>query len=320
MIALPTMQSLLIEMTYNGTATSTGTGFVYAIGDIDFLITNRHNFTGKDNITGEQLSKNKPTPNQVKIHHHVRDHLFQFIEITEPILSEKEKPLWLEHPTYGAKLDLVALPLTKLENVEIYSMHIYDGIPKLLLSPSEPVSIIGYPFGLRPGGISPVWVTGFIASELDIDYEDLPMFLVDCLATRSISARIFCFPSLMVRSKNGRIFSTIAACGAVTRTSCSTFRPTRRRVRSMLPTRSPLCLAGYSPGFDGVPDFFCRFAVNWRSSSLAPALPTSSAMLTSLTMIEFSHCLLMIHPTTASRPFGLSMRACNRLGIEYDHP
>jgi len=61
-------------------------------------------------------------------------------------------------------------------------MHPYDvtgSAPALKAGPSDGVSIVGFPFGLRGGGLLAIWTRGFIASEPDVDLNDLPLFLVD---------------------------------------------------------------------------------------------------------------------------------------------
>ena len=50
-----------------------------------------------------------------------------------------------------------------------------------------PVSIIGYPLGITAHGVFPVWKTGHIASEPEIDYQDLPMFLIDATTRGGMS-------------------------------------------------------------------------------------------------------------------------------------
>jgi hypothetical protein len=42
------------------------------------------------------------------------------------------------------------------------------------------VSVIGFPFGITAGGGLAIWATGFVASEPDLDYGKLPVFLIDC--------------------------------------------------------------------------------------------------------------------------------------------
>jgi hypothetical protein len=54
------------------------------------------------------------------------------------------------------------------------------GGPPIAVNPADPVSVVGFPFGLQAGGSLAVWATGFMASEPDIDFNNLPTFLVDC--------------------------------------------------------------------------------------------------------------------------------------------
>jgi hypothetical protein len=52
--------------------------------------------------------------------------------------------------------------------------------PEMFLAPSDVVSVVGFPFGLRGGGSFAVWATGFIASEPSVDFNGRPIFLIDC--------------------------------------------------------------------------------------------------------------------------------------------
>jgi hypothetical protein len=50
-----------------------------------------------------------------------------------------------------------------------------------------PVSIIGFPFGLSTAGAWPIWKTGHIASDPDLDYDDRPAFLIDATTRAGMS-------------------------------------------------------------------------------------------------------------------------------------
>lgn len=179
-ILKPSIQSLFIEIQYNGVGISTGTGFVYSQGNKHYLITNRHNVTGRHQVTNAQLSPNAPSPNQLLILHNQKNKLGNWIPRTEPIRDSDDSPLWFEHPTHGPKIDCVAVRLTQLDDVELYPYNEYDNHPKALIGPADTVSVIGFPFGIMAGGACAVWATGFIASEPSIDLDDLPLMLIDC--------------------------------------------------------------------------------------------------------------------------------------------
>ena len=73
----------------------------------------------------------------------------------------------------------MALPLLSLDDVDL---HPYDpgNVADIRVGPADAVSVIGFPFGIAAGGAFGVWATGFLASEPDIDFADLPIQLVDC--------------------------------------------------------------------------------------------------------------------------------------------
>lgn len=68
-IRKPSVQSLYIEMSIDGTKLSSGTAFVVDTAKGPHLITNRHNVTGRDQNTGQPLSPTAGIPNQINIWH-----------------------------------------------------------------------------------------------------------------------------------------------------------------------------------------------------------------------------------------------------------
>jgi hypothetical protein len=80
----------------------------------------------------------------------------------------------------GAKADFVALPLADLNDVELYPYDTANPGPAIFVGPADVVSVIGFPFGITAGGACGVWATGFLASEPEVDYNALPVVLVDC--------------------------------------------------------------------------------------------------------------------------------------------
>jgi len=175
-ILLPSIQSLHIEMRAYGNPLATGTGFVMNSSKGPVLITNRHNFTGQNNVTGEYMNPNGYIPNEFCITYNKRNSL-HFIQKIEPILDDFE-PLWIEHPTWGKTADFGALLLKNLDDVQL---HPYDEATetKIKVSPSDTISVVGFPFGLSGGGLA-IWSTGFMATEHFVNYENHPKFLIDC--------------------------------------------------------------------------------------------------------------------------------------------
>ncbi|MGQ0430352.1 MAG: trypsin-like peptidase domain-containing protein [Gammaproteobacteria bacterium] len=173
------VQSLMIHPSYDGTRLMTGTGFVVMSARGPVLITNRHNVTGRHQVTGKPLLSNGGLPNELEIWHNDTRGLGNWQKHREP-LYDGETPRWIEHPSYGPKVDFVALPLTSLQAVQLYPYDTNPPPDPLLLSPGEVVSVVGFPFQMTAGGRFAIWATGFIATEPAIDMDTLPLMLIDC--------------------------------------------------------------------------------------------------------------------------------------------
>ncbi|CAK3386017.1 hypothetical protein EDB51_12169 [Vibrio crassostreae] len=179
-ITQASVQSLIITMRFNGQALSTGTAFVVKGPNGPLLLTNRHNVTGRNQETEEPLSKTGGIPNEIMILHNVKANLGRWVEVVEPILGPGDTPLWTEHPILGKKADFVALPLTKLNNITLYPYDLNNTGPDISVGPADSISVVGFPFGIQVGGSLAVWATGFMASEPGVDFDNLPVFLIDC--------------------------------------------------------------------------------------------------------------------------------------------
>ena len=177
-IAQPSVQSLLIEMRANGAALSIGTGFVVNGKNGPALVTNWHNLAGRNPETTQPMSPTGALPDEIRIMHNKLNALGSWMPFTESLFSNG-KPRWSEHPKYAEKVDVVALPLSNTTDGHLYPHDLVGGL-KLHVGPADPVSVIGFPFGIQAGGSLAVWATGFLASEPDIDFRDLPLMLIDC--------------------------------------------------------------------------------------------------------------------------------------------
>lgn len=183
-ISLPSVQSLHLEFFFEGahgsTSVSVATGFVCISANGPVLVTNWHNVAGIDPITGKHLSKMLVEPNVVVISHN-SPMLGHFIRRQERLRAEVDGvPLWFEHPRWGREADMVALKLRSLDGVQLRPYDTQRD-QDLLVTVSEVVSVVGFPFGLRSGGTA-IWATGTVASEPEIDFDKRPIFLIDCRA------------------------------------------------------------------------------------------------------------------------------------------
>ena len=184
-IEMPSKKALFIEMRFGGIVLSSGTAFLVANDSESHcaLITNRHNVTGRHQETGEPISKTCGIPDTIVIYFHKNPiELGEWKPVVLPLQREDGTSYWIEHPRLGAKADLVALNLTWGDDVYKLPYYLEGSRDRLglLISPAEPVSVIGYPFGLSSAGKFPIWATGFLAQELSLINADNPTFLIDC--------------------------------------------------------------------------------------------------------------------------------------------
>lgn len=178
-IAIPSVRSLLIEMRIGAQALATGTGFVVTAPTGPVLLTNRHNVTGRRQDNDQPLSPTGAVPDTIRIIHNRAGRLGEWVACDEPLYSA-DTPKWREHPHLGSQADFVALPLTALDDVELYQYDVTNPGPPIRCSPAQTVSVVGFPFGIQAGGSLAVWATGFVASEPEVNFNNLPVFLIDC--------------------------------------------------------------------------------------------------------------------------------------------
>ena len=174
--------SRYIRMYFGETPLASGTCFFVMSADGPVLVTNRHNFTGRDNITGKPLHSTCGIPDHAVVTLHGPEEVHYHIDLLDH--SNPEAPSWTEHPTLGAKADIVALPVKEMVNIigEVNSVSL-DSVSSQgnwhRWDVGSELQVIGYPYG-QIGGPFPIWSKGFIASEPDVDVAGLPVFLIDC--------------------------------------------------------------------------------------------------------------------------------------------
>jgi hypothetical protein len=178
-IAWPSVASLLVGTRARGNELATATGFVVADANGQYLITNWHVVAGRNPITGANLDRSGAWPDEIAIVHNVVGRLGHWQPRIEPLRDDEGAALWYEHPIHGRAVDVVALPLTNLDDVEIYAHELSGAADEFALGVSQGLSIVGFPFGMTGGGAFAIWVQGTIATEPEVDFDGLPCFLID---------------------------------------------------------------------------------------------------------------------------------------------
>ncbi|MBO6830091.1 MAG: trypsin-like peptidase domain-containing protein [Muricauda sp.] len=185
---IESVQSLYIEVFKDDVILGKATGFIVKSKTQNYLITNWHVVTNKDSKTGLWLNPKKPiSPNKVKILHNSTT-LGNYSIKEEKITDDKGRKLFKDF-TFGNKIvDVVAIPLKDtISDVKLYPVDYTKTSDSLVVMPTDRVFILGFPKGFRSAPAFPVWKSGLIASEPDIDQEGKPIIWVDLIGYPGMS-------------------------------------------------------------------------------------------------------------------------------------
>lgn len=187
---------LKLKTSANGHELSVATGFFYQHNGRSFLITNFHVVSGVNPNTGPILHSAGAVPDTLTLGVATSETQSAGPKIVQwnwrqlPLYTEGDepRPIWTEHPDYGKRFDVVAIPLAGLEETSI----MFANAPELDLDlirvyPSMDAYVIGYPRGISGGGHFPIWKRATIATEPDIDLDKLPKFYIDTATREGMS-------------------------------------------------------------------------------------------------------------------------------------
>ena len=175
--------SIRLQPLFNDIKLAVATGFTIKHNGMFYLITNWHVATGRDADTKSCLNKNAAIPNKLVASFHSKT-LGKWIDKEIPLIDDNGNNTWIEHPL-GSAVDVVAIPLNDYTDTTMYALDLALADVDLVLMPAMPISVIGYPLGLTSGENWPIWKTGHIATDPDIDFQpNRPAFLIDA-TTRS---------------------------------------------------------------------------------------------------------------------------------------
>jgi hypothetical protein len=179
------LTALSLVLKFNQIELGSATAFTVTWKSQPYLLTNWHVVSGHDPDTGKCIDKKYASiPNTLSVRFHAKGKLGKWKVVDLPLYDSEEIPLWLEHPLQK-KIDVVAIAIGHVEGIDIHCLDLALAKVDIVPMPAMPISVIGYPLGLAAGESWPIWKTGHIASDPDIDYEPgRPAFLIDA-TTRS---------------------------------------------------------------------------------------------------------------------------------------
>ena len=168
-----TKSTYFLELYFNNQLISTATGFFIKHNNKMFLITNKHVVTGKHVDTGDCLDwKNAQLPNNMKVLEPITNELIACLEWNESFPQD----FWIF--AKEEKVDIAIRNDAQFNEKHINLVEMI-GDEDRLVSVTEKLAIVGYPYGKSVSSFFPTYVTGFLATELNFNYNGLPLFLVD---------------------------------------------------------------------------------------------------------------------------------------------
>ncbi len=157
-----------------------GTAFIYEFESKFYLITNWHNVTGINPITGKQAGNHGGIPDllefklQIEKSPNIKWKSFQLN------LYENNESDWFVHPEHKQQVDVVAMELEIPENflgiIRPINKNSFDDYK---LEISDDVFVLGFPYQSKGLGSFPIWKKGSIATEPDLDVKYLPLIYID---------------------------------------------------------------------------------------------------------------------------------------------
>lgn len=163
------------------------TGFYVDIKNRLFLVTNWHVVTASNPLTGKLQNGYSSKPSQLKVYNHSEMFFGKWEEMILPLYDDKGNKLWIEHPR-GEEVDVVAIEVSQLKTnfrcTPVNKSVVYE---EMVPRPGMPVFVVGFPLGMTNPPSFPIWKTGHIATDPDLDYQNKPRFLIDATTRGGMS-------------------------------------------------------------------------------------------------------------------------------------
>jgi hypothetical protein len=174
----------------------TGSGFVAQVGGRYYLVSNAHVFSGLKPNNDYMVPETRSVPFHASITFPSTAGIGKFVNWTLPLLDAGKRALWLQHAGNGRAIDVAALPLETLPQIEYFPIELDGKVPvtdhngarnrfTVEVAVTQRVYVAGFPLGLDGGlNTASIWVGATIATEPVFDIDGYLRLLVDG-ATRS---------------------------------------------------------------------------------------------------------------------------------------
>lgn len=174
---------IITKFYFNDTYLALGTSFIYKKGMSYYLVSNWHNYSGRNSETNETLSPTAALPNRIKCRLILDQEALDWDDCFFDLMDENGKRKWLEHPQSGSVIDVAVLPIEIPNKFMPKPINDYQ-FTDLRLEVAQDVFVLGFPLGINGRKELPIWKRASIASEPGGNY---PRVLIDTATREGMS-------------------------------------------------------------------------------------------------------------------------------------
>jgi hypothetical protein len=195
-----TRATTYLESMLDSKVLSNSSGFFWAHGDRTFLLTNWHVLSGRNALSGQPMAPHAGVPNRISFFSYrpidgsETRNAYKVSYVSKLLTLEDLRtgqPRWLEHPTFGSRVDVAALDVTEaVADLDFVCANRLEGDRSTAFDAGAEVFILGFPFGRIPGASAPIWKRGNVALDPTVNPEGLPKMLVDTATREGMSGSL----------------------------------------------------------------------------------------------------------------------------------
>jgi hypothetical protein len=182
------------------------TGFVYERGGGYYLVTNYHVLSGLDPATGLCIGQHGRQPDEIEL---ILGNLSDSVKPWRsryPLIDDNSNELWSKHPEFAKnRSDVAIFPLPQDGGVRLAEpLNHIESSKDILVSPGTDAFVVGFPLGIHVQYF-PIWKRASIASELSVQVDGQPKFLIDTATREGMSGSpVICYRQGAYMTNDGR--------------------------------------------------------------------------------------------------------------------
>ena len=171
------MYTFMLEPRFGERVLGRGTCFSVSRNGRWFIVTNRHNVTGHRQGTRVCINEHGLVPDHLVIALPTNQLGDRWWGHAIKVRDDDWSPLWVEHPTYGGQVDVVALAFDRPPQAKVFGA-LLDDLNDFAVTPGDVAHALGYRRGEPEFSLFPQWIECAVQTPIEAHWEDLPRFLV----------------------------------------------------------------------------------------------------------------------------------------------